>query len=75
MLLKSPFFLSWLLPLPHHFLFIKSQLSYFFLGGALLEPFAEVPMAHDTEGTVACPTSTLLAEAAFVHDHTPNKRT
>lgn len=56
------------------FLVHKIQLSYFFLGRALLGPFAEVPMAHDPKGAVVRPTSTLLAETVFVHDRTLNKR-
>ena len=55
---KVLFFLSWLL-LSHHFLFIKSQLSYFFLGAALLEPLLRLPW-HETLRAVACPTSTLF---------------
>ena len=59
---------------------LKSQLSYFFLGGALLEPFAEVPMARDTGGAVACPTSTVFQRRhlfmiiPWIREHSSKRR-
>lgn len=67
-------------PKSHHFLFIKSQLSYFFLGGALLEPFAEIPMARGTGGAVACPTSTVFQRLhlfmiiPWIREHSSKRR-
>ena len=72
---KCMYMLSFLASSPESsFLIHKTQLSYFFLGRALLGPFAEVPMARDPKGAVAHPASILLAETVFVHDRTLKKR-